>query len=794
MLADDTAADKNTLVWNVFYHLKLDRDSYSLLLAQSAKLVALAGSIEQWNDGPYGHFLRMCTRQTLAQLRRHWEAYSPAGEQSRSQKKRLGVKFKAAMAEARDANASAERREVDAANSAGPLYQQATSIVPAAYAHYWETGTTSASAGDVAAATAPNPTLRSACGKALALSLNSDPLLGYHIATAFAPLKDAASPASDTEEEFGHVVAAAQREFAEWAKAFRDALTDEGCKVVIRIFSGDAVAFCKALHHRQTSGSTESGYYSAPWMGHRLVLDGGDYDEGAVSKAPLKFNVIDTSTLAGRLGHLNILILATPLLVKSPSSALYTETMIGIEENPLETFAMRMCGDVPTISLLFDLLPLAYATGFNTHSNAYEVRSVVSRGKFNGYSRLFKERMAWKCVSLGDSIVAERGPPHGGLLKYDPLQLSGLMFDVYTRMFLPEQTRDGNLIHYTRGTFAILLRLVKDRVRTGWGSFMNYLISRICRPLMFADDRIQELVAQLHIAGVVIHEPPPNFPHALGTGPSTGIFRGWETVPPVVCVVLSVPRARIEKLSSVPTGRAILGQCKTKTPTLVNRYSCVHPAFGTVRKEASGRIILQSDPEGWAGNSPLVLSFLVPAWTLVTHPDATSVSFEIPVEVLGVPMGRVEFSEKLTSGCVHVAPEWPNIPSGVETFAASSFGRTAPAQPTGGEVDVSPVCVNLDEDCEEVKTLTARVDIVGEVPKLELGDGAEVSWKQLSPCTILLRFGSLEQYLVFPFPVDGGLARAHVARKSAFIEVSEVVRKIFDGNIGALTETLNNYR
>ena len=84
---------------------------------------------------------------------------------------------------------------------------------------------------------------------------------------------------------------------------------------------------------------------------------------------------------------------------------------------------------------------------------------------------------------------------------------------------------------------------------------------------------------------------------------------------------------------------------------------------------------------------------------------------------------------------------------------------------------VSPITVNLDKPCKKVETLTARVDLVGDNLKQELLGGAAVIAAQVSPCTMLLKFGTTEQSLIFPFPINGTEARVRIARKSSYIEV-----------------------
>lgn len=91
--------------------------------------------------------------------------------------------------------------------------------------------------------------------------------------------------------------------------------------------------------------STEAKYFIPPWAAHRLVLNGGDYNQSAVSRAPVMFNIINTSNLADCLGVQNMLIHARPLLVRSQ----YTEPV-------LDAFDSLISRPVPPLGCHIELL------------------------------------------------------------------------------------------------------------------------------------------------------------------------------------------------------------------------------------------------------------------------------------------------------------------------------------------------------------------------------------------------------------------------------------------------------
>ncbi len=59
MVADDKSP--STVIWNIFFHLKLDDKSHTTLVEQCKKLIDLSDSMQSWRSSPYGHYIKMCT-------------------------------------------------------------------------------------------------------------------------------------------------------------------------------------------------------------------------------------------------------------------------------------------------------------------------------------------------------------------------------------------------------------------------------------------------------------------------------------------------------------------------------------------------------------------------------------------------------------------------------------------------------------------------------------------------------------------------------------------------------------
>ncbi len=83
--------------------------------------------------------------------------------------------------------------------------------------------------------------------------------------------------------------------------------------MTIRFYTGDALAFCYLLQHRQSGGDKLSPHlYRDPFHSETLISNDEDYS--ATVDVPSMFNVIDTSNLLDHLGPLNVLTACVPVL------------------------------------------------------------------------------------------------------------------------------------------------------------------------------------------------------------------------------------------------------------------------------------------------------------------------------------------------------------------------------------------------------------------------------------------------------------------------------------------------
>lgn len=681
---------------------------------------------------------------------------------------------------------------VAGARSAGPLWMDAALATAEEFAHFWRTGTTAVDPKVIAVTNFPNPSFAYVSrGEMFAVHYGADPIPGFHLAPAFVPTKTNPQP-SPAEKSFQHLTDLSKSQFRDRGMAFRSALssTKRAGRLIIRVFSGDALAFCKALHYWAVSGSIETGLYAAPWTISQLILDGGDYAEDAPSKAPSKFNIIDTSNLTDHIGLLNILLVTAPLLPRAPSSVLYTESLVSSGANPITGFVERVCADIPAMSLLLGLAPSAYVSGFNSHSNVHEIIA--------GSGKQFHERMAWKVVSLGDPVAAAHDSDVNRPLVYDPEQLPKFLFGVYLKMFSAEDvvsklrnisTHDVMemiLVHYNRTSFATLMRLVKARTSQDWNKVMGAVMDKIegDKQLLMGLNNYQGFVTQLHLLGVYTDIPilQPD-QKIIPVNTKVGKLSGWGSVPPLICVILVVPRHALKVFTdfdAAEIGSPTL-KCEVRGPRGHNVLYDFHPVFGSVSTTGSKEytsVSVKEDPAGWTGTSPLVLSFWYPSWQLMTDPHDVFISFGVRdspqsqmvfLRAFGLTMNIYEANLKDKS--VIVARERPNLPGELAKVKTVSLGSFSTGKPDAS-VSAGPVSVVLDAPGQHISTLKIRMDVISKDLKAELMGGAKVTTSQTMPCTITIQIGTFKHPIAFPFPVDGAHAKLRIARKSSYVEVN----------------------
>lgn len=308
----------------------------------------------------------MCAEKTLDEIRDIWKGYDTSNLSDKAQALH-DRNFRLSIEKSMDIKIKMfgkGTKVVTGFRSAAPMLTQSYEDMAVLHPYFWDHGTTDQDRESLAGAKRANPMFSSP----LSLHYGTDPLLGFHLATAYAPLSSN-SPLylrSPSRSNLQKVVESAQFEFRAWGQSFRKRAKRN---LVLRFFSGDALAFCYTLHHMGTTGDNLANWYRRQYSLEPLVLDSQDYSQG---DAPLTFNVIDTSNITDHLGALSVIMATSPLLDISTSATLRMESLVQQGKDYQALIDRLVCGHFATISILMGLFPVEYWSNATTLSNAEE--------------------------------------------------------------------------------------------------------------------------------------------------------------------------------------------------------------------------------------------------------------------------------------------------------------------------------------------------------------------------------------------------------------------------------------
>ena len=489
----------------------------------------------------------------------------------------------------------------------------------------------------------PNPMFLVSMEDAVTLHYGTDPLLGFHLAFAYASLTPGSPFELPEDSPLPIAVAAARLEFRTWCTSFRKCQHN----LTVRFFAGDAIAFCHTLQHMNAKGDqSKSNWYRDQYHLEPLVLDSDDYipERGA----PKNFNVIDTSNLLDHLGPINLLVAAAPLLENTIIATLYTEALVRKQEDLKALGDCILCGHFRSISIILGLIPIEYWTNSTATSSVEEhlfdsimLKEVMNSGQMHS-------RLTWK----------RRGedPSNSKNIRFDEAELAYVLCQVYLRMFQNEDMRrtfsqidlhtmrNQSLLHYHRGSLAAFLCFVKSRVVADWRKVMKRFIQLVENDttLLMGGNYIQELCLQLHLHDLYTL-PAFELPFGRSTrSQASNSLGSWTTIPAPICITLQVPRARLGQVTAIPwttLGTPILHSVLQSSshfagPPWHDLFSAVQLAFGKIsvsgsKRDDSFRVTVIEDMHGWKGQSPLLVSFLAPSLIVMQEPQTATVSLGI---------------------------------------------------------------------------------------------------------------------------------------------------------------------
>ena len=504
--------------------------------------------MQSWRESPYGDVVKFCNTRTLDRVREVWRLYTTSGlseQDKRGRQKELTAAIERAKATKK--KMANNVTPLSGVRSAAPMGVQMYMSSDDRYQRYWTNGTLDEKATNLV----PNPAILLDAHRTMTVHYGTDPLLGFHLATAFLPLASTSKSRVDDPTVSSHVcshlsktIQAAQAEFFQWLNKFK-AFPKE--KLTVRCVVADALAYGHTLQHAgahpgQTSGNWPADY----WTFQQLELDDEEY-LGADKPAPVAFDVIDTSNLSDHLGATNLITAYAPLLLSTTSSTLYTETLVSHKAGPEERFKDLLCGDFDSVSLLLGLVNVETWTNATVVSDSDEgmvQKSLKSMGKENADgSTQIRTRLAWRLLTQLTGVVP---------MTITPVDLVALSMKFYNNMFRHENITNGmqNVLKlgasqlsnplYNRASFVAFLKHVRSNVNTDWHEFTNKLYDAVVtdRDSFIGTSYFQDLFTQMHLQGVYSVDILVKPPARVTPGRSPARLHDLKNLPNVICITV----------------------------------------------------------------------------------------------------------------------------------------------------------------------------------------------------------------------------------------------------------------
>ncbi|KAJ7749488.1 hypothetical protein B0H16DRAFT_1663456 [Mycena metata] len=713
--------------------------------------LSVSSTLKQWRTSVYSHFIKICTKYTLTELRRHWSLYATMQDISSQRKVAIEAEF---TERSEFAKQNITTATISVARSAGPLMTRAMPLGTQLFNEYWTTGGNFVSPDEAHHSRLLNPTfVYSLGGEGCSVHYGLSPMISFHLASTLGNSKG--NPIAT------QIITAVKEEFSAWCLSFYKSVIEK-TPPIIRFFLGESTAVCRSLRAYATTRILIAGNPVANWNTQLITLDQHEY---LAAGAPTTFNVIDTSNLDDHIGSFNVLVAAVPLLPLSPQYfVLYTESLLFRHLDATKEFANLLQSDLSTFGLLVGICPVDYLAGFSSRSNVHELMMYYTTKKTLNAGQ-FHRGTTWKAPASAHDLGS--WPERQLIPIFDPSQLGTRLYDMYQQLFEKEEpsyfaqqfnaTGDmnlalaaSNMIHQTRENFVLFLKLVRERLEIPEARWLETM-ERFCALLViqrtgFTLDLLSrhDLYAQLRLHGVHT-DSFFNF-----NVPKVGPMASWDRVPSLIRIILGVPRESLRTLeeAAVKVGTPLL-QCEfrgTGRRTL-DIFRSVHAAFGTVIPTGTPSrpsVLFNAGPLGQKGSSPLIVSFIVAARLLT-----------------------VDAIDKIQVGLAIQST------AGVSWVLTKQFGSEFPLY-SANIMDKSHVHVLPEQDLQQpsvnrphvAATAIPQIGIVGPLT-VEMDDECELR----SACVMQLSVGRYAQDIFFPFPVMGSENRLRIARTSLYIEV-----------------------
>src|SRR5271170_60508 len=507
----DGSTDDDTLR-TMMYSFYVNPATLAVIRAQSASLACLSESLSTWKKSPYSRYIRIVNTETIEILNQFWTVYSGNDYSAPSFRAGYTNMIKSIYRDmeigASDYHLSTETHQMFWAGAAGD-----------------DSGGNSKSCNPLFVYSRPG-------GMGFAVDISSNPQAGFHLVTSVAKLSPQyeLDPRKHSHDRTAHNdMSAFILQFGASCASFKRLVNSNPRRLRIRVFAGDAIAFCMALKQHREPGYI-ANCYTRPGSVKPLVLDGENHSPRSGNRTPTKFNVIETGYLMDRIGLLNLLPHVIDAL-QCPASVLYTSTRVEKVAHETNLMENLLCGDVSVLGALLGVVPSAYICGhtFQASEEYHDLRPFAERQLTN--------RIVWVPTTSADPKVDLRCTN----VRCNAAELAGFLFNVYNNIFSyeSEPTAPANRWYqYTRRTFAGLLEVLKPKVHVNWIECAAWLLSNRLGDINHVGNNYYtfEIFCQLAVSGVA------HIPHDAPGDEEPTTFQK-----PVV-VMVTVPRRKLQPI------------------------------------------------------------------------------------------------------------------------------------------------------------------------------------------------------------------------------------------------------
>ncbi|EPE32151.1 hypothetical protein GLAREA_07284 [Glarea lozoyensis ATCC 20868] len=744
-----------TSTWNIFYHLYIPDADIDLLHAQAEKLLLQSDSINRWMSSVYGKAISFLDQDTLNRLRALWTKYAATAALNIDARKQFEVTTRGKIKKMFD-RSQENSMHVQGLRSVGPNWTGAVETISYCFSRFWETGVVAGNLPDLQELSSSqggrvNPmfAISSSSTEEFAVHYGSEPLLGFHLATAFD------GELSSKLEHAEIVVQVAKSQFRDWCTALQTQVKLGA--IEISIFWGDALRFCYEL---QANGDparnsiTTARAYRSPWLSNRLCINR--------LKPYVAYDVIDTSNLIDHVGILNTLPAVAPLLSRKSTSVLFTDSLLKVAEDPAAALPALLCSDVTMISLLLGLAPAGHLVGYTTDALGTEAATRLAFPGVPGRQSQYYLRIAWKIPSFGERLEEMASEPLEWEIRSSPEELSMYFFNSIW-LFSPLAV---DLRHYNRLSFVLLLYMAKHRIQTDWPGLITSLLDKIGsdRRLLVGSNSVQEFYVLLHLSGLfctgILKRPPREIgmtPYGRPRPPSADPdLLGRSDVPSIIFVALNVPRKSLKcsliKIETLLAHQDFISVVTNMEQGFDNSFFAIQCFFGKLLPVVNDDSVCNvlPDDRGWGGIADLVVTCAVPSWSLLLGSRSTlEVALTVTIFAFGVDDDKVRLLRE---------------PPGVRLLSHNELESLRSARFESQE----PFWIHFDKS-HKPQTMKMRV-----YPQASKGD-KKLSISQVSPCTLNVKHqGSDDVQLTYPYPVDGKEKKAKITSEG-YIEVTVLI-------------------